>query len=60
MIIKILEFKLSRGNHVKVQSHNKRKGKWKKNPNFKWYQSMVGSNPLVIWKKEYTKEFKDE
>ena len=60
MIIKILEYQYWRGNKVKVQSHNKRNGRWKINPWFEFHQKVANNEYFIIgkclWKKEYEKE----
>jgi hypothetical protein len=57
MKIKILEYKIERGNECKVQSHNLRKGKWVENPNFKLYKDLIQANPYRFrWHKEYEAE----
>lgn len=44
MKVKILEFKVWQGSDIKVRSHNKRNGKWKINPNFKTYKSLISAS----------------
>ena len=57
MKIKILEFKVDRGNQVKIQSHKCNKGKWKVNPNFAFYKTMINRTPgRFRWHKEYVVE----
>ena len=41
MKIKILEYKVWKGDKVKVQSYNKRKGKWKPNPNWDFHKKVA-------------------
>lgn len=45
MKIKILEFKVNRGDKVKVQSHNNHKGNWKENKNFEMYKRLIRDSP---------------
>lgn len=41
MKIKILKYKVYRGNHVIVQSHNNHKGIWKENPTFDFHLNIA-------------------
>jgi len=64
MKIKILEYKAWQGNNVRVQSHNCRKGKWTKNPNWNFHKHLsdadgVFSNRVIIYKREFTRIVKD-
>lgn len=61
MKIKILEYKVHRGNNVRVQSHNKIKGKWKINKNFEHHKNVVNNAETVeIYDvKESTMEVKE-
>jgi hypothetical protein len=59
MKIKILLYKCFQGNNVRVQSHNLRKGVWKKNPRFEFHQAVANQNPKytfgghpILYKKE--------
>lgn len=61
MKIKILEYQAHRGDRVRVQSHNFRKGKWVENPNWKLHRDIAHeagkySRYPILWKKEYTRE----
>ena len=58
MKIKVLEYKIDRGNKVRVQSHNFRKGKWIKNLNWEIHQR-ASVSPLTLWRKEYSTEIKE-
>jgi hypothetical protein len=65
MKIKILEYKQIRGNNVKVQSHNYRKGKWKKNPNYLLHKRNSTNENMIVCGvdlssvKEYTRVVKE-
>lgn len=63
MKVKILSYQIHRGYKVRVQSHNKRKGKWKVNPNFEYHQSIANGDGTyeagyfpIIYKKLVIKE----
>lgn len=64
MLVKILKYKLNKGNKIKVQSHNKRKGKWIKNPNWDWHKKVISGITTIQFGvdrdsiKEYEKELK--
>lgn len=62
MKVKILEYKIYRGDKVKVQSHNKRKGKWIENPKWSWHKRVASGETTIMfgiaWVKEYEKELK--
>lgn len=58
MKIKILEYERYKAGIIKIQSHNKCKGKWKVNPKFKLHKMLIdqpATHP-VLFKKEYYKE----
>lgn len=63
MKIEILEYQIRRGNKVKVQSHNFRKGKWVKNPNWDWHNMVVDGETATMYGtfnvKKYSKHFKE-
>jgi len=60
MKIKILEYKVFRGEKVRVQSHNKKKGKWVVNPNFDFHKKVSRGETMMMHfvrdVKEYSKE----
>jgi hypothetical protein len=60
MKIRILEYKFHKGDNIKVQSHNKRKGKWIKNPKFNWHERVASGMTMlqggIISKKDYEVE----
>ena len=57
MKIKILEYKAERGNKAKVQSHNKRNGKWIVNKRYEDWKQLISINPTkFLWHKEYEVE----
>ncbi len=62
MKIKILEYRFYKGNKVRVQSHNYRKGKWIENPNWEWHKKVARGDTMmqgaVTDIKEYSKEIK--
>ncbi len=62
MRIKILEYKLWKGNRVIVQNHNKIKGKWKENPNWEWHQKVISGDTTIMFgvDKSTIKEYKEE
>ena len=64
MKIKILEYKVHKGNKVRVRSHNFRKGKWKINPNYEWHKKVsLGLYNVMyptLWRKEYSIEVYDD
>ena len=47
MKIKILEYKIFKGEHVKVQSHNKINGKWKPNPNWDFHNKVANGDTMI-------------
>ena len=49
MKIEILEYQVRRGPKVKVQSHNLRKGKWIKNPNWDWHNKVASGETTVMY-----------
>lgn len=53
MKIKILKYTRNNCSHVIVQGHNKKRGKWKPNPNWDLHQMLSSS---VENRKEYGKE----
>lgn len=60
MIIKILEYKVDRGNKVKVQSHNFHKGKWKINKEYEFHKLCIARTPARFRShKEYEREVKE-
>ena len=63
MKIKILEYKIHRGNKVKVQSHNFRKGKWIENKKYDWHKKVASGITMlqgaVLGVKEYSREVKE-
>lgn len=62
MKVKFLEYKIHRGFKVKVQSHNKRKGKWVPNPKWDWHQKVIAGETHTMYGiypgslKQYSKE----
>lgn len=58
MRVKILEYERYKGGVIKVQSHNRCKGKWKENPNFELHKMLIEQNAShpILWKKQYNKE----
>ncbi len=62
MKIKVLEYKLYRGNHIVVHSHNLRKGKLVENKNWEWHNKVVNGETTLAYGivkssiKKYTKE----
>lgn len=62
MKIKILEYHRYKAGIIRVQSHNRKCGKWKKNKNFEMHKMLVEQPPLacpIIYKKEYVKDIKE-
>ena len=59
MKLKILEYKQWKGNNVRVQSHNKRKGKWIVNPKYEWHQKVISGVTTINFGiiKESIKEY---
>jgi hypothetical protein len=62
MKIKIIEYKINKGNKVRVHSHNRRKGKWKKNPKFEWHKKIFGGETVIQFglDKRFSKEYEIE
>jgi hypothetical protein len=64
MKIEILEYKINKGDKVKVQSHKCHKGKWKSNPNWEWHNKVARGETTIMFgidnkfTKRYWKEFK--
>ena len=49
MKVKFLEYKVWKGNHVRVQSHNKLKGKWKENPSWEFHNKVANGEFIVMF-----------
>ena len=61
MKIKILEYHRYKAGIIKVQSHNRCKGKWKVNKDYELHKMLINQTPImcpIIFKKEYKREVK--